>query len=248
MPFVGDILAQLRATGDTVILQEIRDGRVTGVSGDALLELIRKARTFLASKGLRKGDRCGLLAPNSIRWVAMDLAIMAEGLIAVPLYARQAPDELIAMMKDSTPSLVCCGDAALRDRIQQAWPDAVQHFVFDEIFAGVEGVALERLQVGSADPVAIIYTSGTSGEAKGVVLTAANVGFILERTSERFDVLMKGREGQDRVFHYLPFSFCASWIALLTFLKRRSLVTLNTDLTKIASDLPAVAPDYFLNV
>jgi long-chain acyl-CoA synthetase len=223
------------------------------VTGDGLLELIRKARTFLTSKGLRKGDRCGLLAPNSIRWVAMDLAIMAEGLIAVPLYSRQAPAELVTMMKDSTPSLVCCGDAVLRDRIHQIWPDAPWHFLFDEIFAGVEGVALERLQVGGADPVAIIYTSGTSGESKGVVLTAANVGFMLERTSDRLDALMRGqsseeRAGQDRVFHYLPFSFCASWIALLTFLMRRSLLTLNTDLTKIAGDLPAVAPDYFLNV
>jgi long-chain acyl-CoA synthetase len=85
------------------------------------------------------------------------------------------------------------------------------------------------------------------------VLTAANVGFMLERTSDRLDALMRGqsseeRAGQDRVFHYLPFSFCASWIALLTFLMRRSLLTLNTDLTKIAGDLPAVAPDYFLNV
>jgi long-chain acyl-CoA synthetase len=59
---------------------------------------------------------------------------------------------------------------------------------------------------------------------------------------------MGGRSGQDRVFHYLPLSFCASWIAVLTFLLRGSLVTLNTDLTKIPSDMPAVAPHYFLNV
>ncbi|HEY6337418.1 MAG TPA: AMP-binding protein [Candidatus Sulfotelmatobacter sp.] len=248
MPFVGDIFSQLNAAADTVILQEIRDGQVTGVTGTELLESVRKARTFLASKGLKKGDRCGLLAPNSIRWVAMDLAIMAEGLIAVPLYSRQAPAESVAMMKDCTPSLVCCGDSALRDQIHRAWSEAPAHFLFDEIFAGVEGVSLDRLQVGVAEPVAIIYTSGTSGEAKGVVLTAANVGFILGCTSDRFDILMKGRAGQDRVFHYLPFSFCASWIALLTFLMRRSLVTLNTDLTKLASDLPLAAPDYFLNV
>ena len=59
---------------------------------------------------------------------------------------------------------------------------------------------------------------------------------------------MGGRTGQDRIFHYLPFSFCASWIAVLTFMLRGSLVTLNTDLTKIPNDMPAVAPHYFLNV
>lgn len=253
MPFVGEIFSQLKAAGDTTVLREIRDGQVTGVTGSELLELIRKARTFLAAKGLKKGDRCGVLAANSIRWMAIDLAAMAEGLIVVPLYFRQAPAELVAMMKDSTPSLVCCGDATLRDGIRENWPgangpEAPPHFLFDEIFAGVEAIALDRPQVRDADPVTIIYTSGTSGEAKGVILTAANVGFMLGCTSARLDLLMGGRSGQDRVFHYLPLSFCASWIAVLTFLLRGSLVTLNTDLTKIPSDMPAVAPHYFLNV
>src|SRR5271154_7122423 len=138
MPFTGDIFGQLKAAADSVILQEIRDGQVTGVTGAELLELIRKARTFLAAKRLKKGDRCGLLAANSICWVAMDLAAMSEGLIVVPLYSRQAPSELVAMMKDSTPSLVCCGDSKLRDGILQAWPGAPTHFLFDEIFTGVK--------------------------------------------------------------------------------------------------------------
>ncbi|MGC2550818.1 MAG: AMP-binding protein [Candidatus Sulfotelmatobacter sp.] len=252
IPFVGDIFSQLHSAADTRILAEIREGEITGVTGNDLLELIRKARTFVVSKGLKKGDRCGLLAANSIRWVAMDLALMAEGLIVVPLYSRQAPAELVAMMKDSTPSMVCCGDAALRDGIAQSWPDAPPQFLFDEIFAGVDGMQLDRPQVGKDDPVTIIYTSGTSGEAKGVVLTAANVGFMLDRTAERLSELMSGSSSgaarQDCIFHYLPFTFAASWIALLTFLKRRSLVTINMDLAKIASDMRTVAPDYFLNV
>ena len=248
IPFIGEIFSQLQAAADTRILAEIREGQITGVTGGELLELVRKARTFIASRGLHKGDRCGLLAANSIRWVAMDLALMAEGLIVVPLYSRQAPAELVAMMKDCTPSLVCCGDAALRDAIAQEWAQAPPRVLFDDVFAGVDGVQLDRPQVGQDDPVTIIYTSGTSGEAKGVVLTAANVGFMLERTGERLSELMSSATGQDRIFHYLPFTFAASWIALLTFLKRRSLVTINMDLTKIAGDMRTVAPDYFLNV
>src|SRR5580704_15522419 len=186
MPFVGDIFSQLKVAADAVILQEICDGRVAGVSGAELLELIRKARAFLVSKRLKKGDRCGLLAPNSIRWVAMDLAIMAEGLIAVPLYARQAPAELVAMMKDCSPSLICCGDGALRDGIVQNWPEAPPQVLFEDVFdAGSRPLRrtqrmghpedAENLQLADSDPVTIIYTSGTSGEAKGVVLTAGNV-------------------------------------------------------------------------
>ena len=248
MLFVGEIFSQLQRSVNTPMLQEIREGQITGATGAQLLELVRKARTFLASKGLKKGDRCGILAANSFRWVAMDLAAMAEGLIVVPLYSRQAPAELAVMMRDSTPSLVCCGDASLQAGIRQAWPDGPPLFLFDEIFAGVEGIALDRPQVREEDPVTIIYTSGTSGEAKGVVLTAANVGFMLGCTSARLGQLMRGQTGQDRIFHYLPFSFCASWIALLTFMLRGSVVTLNTDLAKIPNDMPVVAPHYFLNV
>src|SRR5579859_132135 len=151
MPFVGEIFSQLKAAANKTVLQEIRNGQITGVTGDELLELIRKARTFLASKGLKKGDRCGLLAANSIRWMAVDLAATAEGLIVVPLYFRQAPAELVAMMKDSTPSLICCGDAGLRDGILQSWPAAPPYCLFDEIFGGVEGITLDRPQVVDTD-------------------------------------------------------------------------------------------------
>src|SRR6202162_2465871 len=121
MPFLEEIFAQLKAAASTTVLQEIRNGQIKGVTGNELLKSVCSARSFLAAKGLKKGDRCGLLAANSIRWMAFDLAAMSEGLIVVPLYFRQAPSELIAMMKDSTLSLVCCGDLTLRDGIQQNW-------------------------------------------------------------------------------------------------------------------------------
>lgn len=248
MPFLADIVTKLQTASGATVLQEIRDGQITGVTGSELLALVAKARAFLASKNLKKGDRCGLLAANSIRWIAMDLAAMSEGLIVVPLYSRQAPAELVAMMKDSAPALLCCGDAALRAGIQQTWSEAPPHFLFDEIFGSSEKDSSDSFQLRVEDPVTIIYTSGTSGESKGVVLTAANVSFMLACTSARLDELMGGRTSGDRIFHYLPFSFCASWIAVLTFVLRGSLVTLNTDLTKIPNDMPAVSPHYFLNV
>ena len=108
------------------------------VTGRELLTRVSQARSFLARRGLKKGDRCALLAHNGIDWVALDLAIMAEGLIVVPLYARQAPAELVAMMKDCSPALICCGDEALRDGITQNWPDAPPQYLFKEIFAQPE--------------------------------------------------------------------------------------------------------------
>jgi long-chain acyl-CoA synthetase len=248
--FLDNIFARLESIRETVVLQELGGETQQAAS---LLRMIGQARDCLASCGLKKGDRCALLAHNSVRWVAMDLAIMAEGLIVVPLYARQASAELVAMMKDCSPALIVCGDATLRDAILENWPNAPQHVLVEDVFE-VDFHLLQRTQrmghplLADTDPVTIIYTSGTSGEAKGVILTAGNVGHMLGCTSERLDALMQKQAGQDRVFHYLPFCFAGSWIMLLTCLLRGSLLSLNTDLSKIASDMRTVAPDYFLNV
>jgi long-chain acyl-CoA synthetase len=255
MSFLDKIFASLKKSGETTVLQEIRDGRLVGTSGRGLFEMVGRAQVFLARRGLKKGDRCGLYASNGVRWVAMDLAAMAEGLIVVPLYARQAPAELVAMMKDCSPALICCEDAKLRDGIAGEWADAPAQVLFDEVFATASSVgtaASERVAgqvpVADADPVTIIYTSGTSGEAKGVVLNAGNIAHMLGCVNGRLDLLMAGKSGQDRVFHYLPFVFAGSWMLLMTSLQRGSLLTMNTDLSKIAQDMRTVAPDYFLNV
>src|ERR1700690_2200382 len=109
MNFLENFLAEREAAGDEPILQKRGHARGTvRISGRELLQMVNRARAFLANQGLKKGDRCALLAHNSIRWIAMDLAIMAEGLVVVPLYARQAPAELAAMMRDCSPALICC--------------------------------------------------------------------------------------------------------------------------------------------
>ena len=64
---------------------------------------------------MERGERCVLLATNSIRWVATDLAIMSEGILKVPMYTRQAPEELAKMMRDCDATLILCGTDELRD-------------------------------------------------------------------------------------------------------------------------------------
>jgi long-chain acyl-CoA synthetase len=249
MSFLDQIFASLERSGDAVVLQELRDGRAVPLTARQLLAQVLMARAYLRRLRLKKGDRCALLAHNSMHWVAMDLAVMAEGLTVVPLYARQAPSELVAMMKDCWPSVMACGEQSLADAIVAAWPDAPPHFCFENVFAAArEPVENPVPAVAEENVVTIIYTSGTSGEAKGVMLNAGNIGHMLGCTSGRLDQLMKKRPGADAVFHYLPLCFAGSWIMMLTCLLRGSKLTLNTDLTKIAAEMRQSAPDYFLNV
>ena len=251
MTFLETIFARLEKDAGAPVLQEVRDGRIVSTTGSEFLSLVAQVRVFLAAHNLQKGDRCALLAPNSVRWVALDLALMAEGFIGVPLDMRQTPAELAAMMKDCTPALICSTDSGLVSEIRAIWSAAPPAEFFLTIFGGEAGTsgpsAAPRLHDNS-DAVTIIYTSGTSGEPKGVVLNAANVAFMLGCTNQRLDQLMGSRTEPDNVFQYAPFCFAAAWILLLTSLSRNSVLTLSTDLTKLAEEIKLAGPNYFVNV
>jgi long-chain acyl-CoA synthetase len=250
MTFLEQIFDRLQRSTTAPVVQEIHDGTFVSVTGSELLAMTQQARQFLVARGMQKGERCVLLAPNGIRWIALDLALMAEGVIVVPLYARQAPPELVGMMKDSTPSHIFCHDATLAAEIKKLWPQAPPISLLESVFVDdAKSVAsAPPLHADDAQPVTIIYTSGTSGEPKGVVLTAANITFMLGCTNGRLDLLMGARTEPEQVFQYTPFCFAASWIVLLTVLSRNSVLTLSTDLSKLSDELRLASPEYFLNV
>src|SRR5260370_27208213 len=131
--FLETILAQLKRADGRVVLREIRGDRFVSVTGRELLVQIQLVRMFIRNSGMQTGDRCALLAPNSIRWAAFHLALMAEGAIVVPLYSRQAPAELAGMMKDFQPRLIFVSEVALGESVAQSWPDAPRRVLFDEI-------------------------------------------------------------------------------------------------------------------
>ena len=251
--FLESLFAQLSRAGTRTVLREIRGEQFVGVTGSELLRHVRKVRAFLRTSGIQPGDRCALLGPNSIAWVAIDLAVMAEGVIVVPLYSRQAPGELAGMVKDCRPRLLFVTDAALGDAVEKAWRDAPPRVTFDQALKedGSRAAGPDRaIPRADSDIVTIIYTSGTSGEPKGVCLNVGNLNYMLGRTTERLAQLMTATDGggPDRVFHYLPFNFAASWLLLLSCLARETALTLSTDLNQLAEEIRRSSPNYFLNV
>jgi long-chain acyl-CoA synthetase len=153
--------------------------------------------------------------------------------------------------------------------VSPRWPNAPATLLFDKILgdsgrilrgAAVvharrialfsDAAALAPAELPDDTPITLIYTSGTSGEPKGVVLTVSNITFMLQQTRQRLDELMRNvpKEGDDRVFHYLPFCFAGSWILLLTCLSRNNCLMMSTDLNNLAEQMNSANPHYFLNV
>ena len=118
--------------------------------------------------------------------VAADLAAIAAGGISVPLYDREEPKDLAVKLSSARPKVLMAGSAELAKGVEEAWDGAsdCKIITFDTLFDHEPHEAAPR-EPGPKDTIAIIYTSGTSGEPKGVMLDRANIDFMLPKAAER---------------------------------------------------------------
>ena len=246
MSFIESIFEHLKNNPKQVFVREVHGQRFEDFTGQELLELIASARGALRKAGLRAGHRAVLVASNSARWIAADLAILAEGGIAVPLYARQKTSELVDMIHDCQAKTVLCENVDVATPMQELGAEG-KLLIFDDLFAGKAINEPPRHRHDNA-PLTIIYTSGTSGNSKGVTLNLSNVEFMLPVTSEGLAALMKGEVREERVFHYLPLCFAGSRMTLWTTLLRGQSIMLSTDLNNLVQEIATAQPHYFLNV
>src|SRR6202000_2645567 len=120
--FLENFFAQLEKNASRVVIREIRGESFLELTGAQLLQQIRRAQEWISQRKLAPGDRVAIIGPNSMRWIAIDLALMAEGVVVVPLSSPQAPGELVAVMRDCQPKMLIADGGALRSSIIAAWP------------------------------------------------------------------------------------------------------------------------------
>jgi long-chain acyl-CoA synthetase len=246
MSFIDTLTERLAERPDAAAVVEMTANGPVNTTGAQMLDLIARGRGALEARGIAPGDRVVLVGPNRARWAAADLAILGHGAVCVPMYDRQAAHELVAMMRDCGAKLVVVADDALSVDIEAADPGAPV-VTWDTFFAAPATDA-RPLPREDGDLVTLIYTSGTSGEPKGVMLTAGNVAHMLPMTSNALTELMAGAGGDERIFHYLPFCFAGSRVVLWTALFRGRGIRVSVDLDRLIDEIGEAAPHYFLNV
>jgi fatty-acyl-CoA synthase len=168
---------------------------VTYAELDGLSE--RFAASF-AARGLERGDRVATLTGNSPEHVAVFFACAKTGLMLVPLSWRLAAPELAYQLADAEPALFLVEDQ------HTALAEAGGHAFERLVPAGNEDPV--DVQVEDADPLLLVYTSGTTGRPKGALLTHANCFW----TNLSFD-LATGVGGDDVVLQILPQFHCGGW-------------------------------------
>jgi acyl-CoA synthetase (AMP-forming)/AMP-acid ligase II len=167
-----EVVAQLAgAFPDGVAWRNLADGSELTL-GEWHLKSNRLARG-LRALGLDRGDRVGLLIGNEepLEWLVSYLAIHKAGAVAVPLLPRLGPVELARMLEDAGVSLALCSDVV--DEVRSAVPTMVSTGPGGAVrWAELLSPDDRDLDVPlAADDVAdIMYTSGTTGRPKGIVV------------------------------------------------------------------------------
>lgn len=148
--------------------------------------LVKKVQAALRKLGVKHGDRVALLSDNCPEWSVAFLAITGFGAVAVPLDAMLKKTEVTFLLGD------CRAKAIILSRnfaplIKETNLEHSQIFIedFDRLGSGGEGEISS--DVGLTDLASIVYTSGTTGVPKGVMLTHKNIMSNVMATANLFD-------------------------------------------------------------
>jgi acetyl-CoA synthetase len=198
--WVSTVLAWgAREGGDmrTAVVAEREDGRVQKFSYAELAARVRQFAAALATLGVARGDRVGLLMENGLEATVSLLALASLGAIVAPLFSGFGVDAIVARLAaaDARLAVASTGFSRRAKRVdvagalREAWTrlPALERVVWkrtadetlgdprdldwQQLMDAAQGRSLAPLILGPDDPFMVIYTSGTTGKPKGVVHT-----------------------------------------------------------------------------
>ena len=229
---------------------------------------VRACAHALAEQGFKRGDHLALIGDNRPRLYAAMLAAQALGGIPVPLYRDATGAEMAFPIQNAAIGHAYAEDQEQVDKLLEILPrcPSLRHICYDEPrglrnYAQPELIDYERfietgrkaqqrdpafleteIAKGGADDVAtMLFTSGTTGQAKGVVLTH---GALIDRARAAAD--LEGLTDQDRVLAYLP----PAWVGQFVFSLAQPLVTgycicCPESAETVMTDMREIGPTYY---
>ena len=167
--------------GREALVFQRADGQADRYSFDRLQDASRRLANALAAHGIARGDRVGILLPQCPETLIAHLALYRLGAVALPLFTLFGPEALEYRLNDSGAKALVTNDAgveklaAIRSAVSGLGfivnvetERAADIFGFDDLVARASPVRATA-DTGAEDPAIIVYTSGTTGQPKGVL-------------------------------------------------------------------------------
>jgi long-chain acyl-CoA synthetase len=215
----------------------------------------------LLAEGLEAGDRAAVMMRNCCQWVMFDQAALALGLVTVPIYADDRGGNVAFILRDSESRVLVVGSRDEWERIEPVLEEipCVQRIVYVKpIRANVADkrvIALSdwlpekagplRSSGGHSDDLAsIVYTSGTTGYPKGVMLTHRNILSNAEAAASRVDL-----SESDTMLSFLPLSHTLErTVGYYYSIMVGATVAYARSIALLAEDLQTIRPDALISV
>jgi len=248
MQILPQLIAEtLRQPREHAFAERLGAPEWTHISSTRLLERTQAVAYAIRGAGLETADRVVLISNNRIDWLVADFGILFAGCIAIPVFATIAVDQLEFIFKDSAAKLAFVETQADAERIRAGCPSAPRlvHLIgtgsdslseFEAAGAAAAAAnpaALDTFTSGVApdDLALLMYTSGTTGNPKGVMLSHHNL-IATEESAGKYVLAGHIAEGW-QVIAALPFAHIFEHLNILGFLRYKA-------------DVHVTQPDYLL--
>lgn len=198
------------------------------------------------------GTRCAILSRNRAHWVLADMAIVTSGNVTVPLFTTLPPDTARYILEFGGVKVLFLGESGNWDSVRDVVPD-------DVLIVTLPGVEAEGAQASWDDKraqfrgqtpghrcrhdelMSIVFTSGTTGEPKGVMHSHDSMLIPMRRCRDAFRM-----RAQPRFLSYLPLSHVAERQAvLMQSLIHGGTITFNESLENLLADIAEARPTFF---
>lgn len=230
---------------------------------------VRTVGKGLLALGFGHGDKMSLLSKNRPEWHVADIACLSIGGATVPVYATNSPEQVAYIVEHSDTKIVVVEDLDQLDKVlkmRSELPKLEKVIVisgydnsadkdlvlsWDDLIAAGNALPDEhfddaRTKVGPGDLATFVYTSGTTGPPKAVMLTHANVWFTCESGRK---MIAPPDPARARTISYLPLSHIAErMISHFLHIYYGSQTWFAESLDTLLDDLKEVKPTYFFAV
>lgn len=266
---ISEVDKGLQKHNKNVLLATKRNGKWVETSKEEFRKKVRNLALGLYELGIRKGDRITLHSENSAEWVICDQAILSLGAVTVPVYTTQPADQIKFILENSNSKVHIVSTDELFTETKSLMKSITNVEAVISIFGSrhkklksFESILemgrkkyeedpglLDELkaEVKPDDLASLMYTSGTTGDPKGVMLSHNNIASNVLASLERIPFDNDVKEGE-QMLSYLPLSHIFERLITYMYLTMGYPIYYIEEVDKIRDDFTHVRPYFFSTV